>query len=70
MKSSFSALHPPPPVKEKKRRGEIRVLTPTLQCNCDYTLVFLNFVILPLLFTSQHDFTPIQRDFATSQRSN
>ena len=38
--------------------------TPNLQYNCDYTLIFINFVILPLLFTSLRDFTPIQHDFA------
>jgi hypothetical protein len=43
---------------------EIGVLAPTLHCNCDHTLVFLNFVILPLLFTSRRDFAPIQRDVA------
>ena len=46
------------------------VLAPTLHCNCDCTLIFLNFVILPLLFTSQHDFAPSQRDFTPSQSEN
>ena len=43
---------------------EIGVLDRTLQCNYNYTFVFLNFVILPLLLTSQRDFVPIQLDFA------
>ena len=43
---------------------EIGVLDRTLQCNYNYTFVFLNFVILPLLLTIQRDFAPIQLDFA------
>ena len=38
-------------------------VVPILQCNCYYTLIFINFVILLLLFTSLRDFNPIQRDF-------
>jgi len=44
--------------------GEIGVLIPILQCSSDYTLGFINFVILPLLFTSRLDFTAIQCDSA------
>jgi len=43
---------------------EIGVFTSNLQCNCDYTLIFLNFMILPFLFTSQRNVASIQRDFA------
>jgi len=34
-----------------------------LPLHCD-VLIFFNFMILPLLFTSQLDFTPSQNDFA------
>ena len=43
---------------------EIGVPDRTLQCNYNYTFVFLNFVILPWLLTSQRDFAHIQLDFA------
>jgi len=39
--------------------GEIGVLIPILQCSSDYTLGFINFVILPLLFTNRCDSAPI-----------
>ena len=51
---------------EAKFRG-ICVFPPYLAVQ--FCALLFNFGILPLLFKSQHDFAPSQRDFATNQCS-
>ena len=49
-------------------RGICVLASSTLQCNWDFILIFLNFVILPEPIISQSDFASSQRVFAPNQQ--